>query len=403
VTARYPGIPDEHRFPQAFALPSECIGDVMTIHRRQLLGSLAAAGVCAPALTGLDAARAAPAHPLGSQANNGWLLTRDVGEQVQDHGVDFWTRPFSDIDYPLPPQIIRGTMGFDDLSQHASALLRCFDGADRTSRHALCAPHNEALASALQSLVLPLGSGAPRTALLALDSMTFNPLPEPRWAEVIPAFRSCYRNIIGHFHIPERGLRQWRQLLSADSDSDRDGDYFREFFMDAAMQCDAVIVTSDALCECDVWCSAKASTKALAGDLMRDLGCALLAPDVLGRVLRNSSNAGRRSPRFFALASLELDNIDSYQLYAPLLSSRQAALVRGSFGESTGEHFMMVATACADIQSDLVAELRKQADDYFFATTIPAYEVAKSDHHFFNHLRSIILWPFAFDADEKIL
>jgi hypothetical protein len=77
-----------------------------------------------------------------------------------------------------------------------------------------------------------------------------------------------------------------------------------------------------------------------------------------------------------------------------LLSSRQAALVRGSFGESTGEHFMMVTTACADIQSDLVAELRKQSDDYFFAATIPAYEVAKSDHHFFNHLRSITLWPF---------
>ena len=102
-----------------------------------------------------------------------------------------------------------------------------------------------------------------------LDSL--GPLREPSWADVLPAFSSSFDRIIGHFHLPQRGLRQWRKFLNGYFHSES-GRGFQEFFTDAAAQCDAVILTSSALVESDLRCDPCASTEELTGKLMRDLG-----------------------------------------------------------------------------------------------------------------------------------
>jgi hypothetical protein len=80
------------------------------------------------------------------------------------------------------------------------------------------------------------------------------------------------------------------------------------------MQCDAVVLTSSALCERDLRCCARASTEELVGELMRHLGCALLTPAVLEQIVGAGETGPRRKPRLFALASLGLWTMDDYFL-----------------------------------------------------------------------------------------
>lgn len=257
----------------------------MTIGRRQLMGSLAAAAVCPPVASAHGAAPAAPTrvNHQGRQSPEGWFLAKESCQQPTDHVVDFWERPFCDIAYTqyLPPEIARGAMCYE-----------AFDGAHRPTRETidrstkkLCrdwigrprfAAHLdgiETLPSTLRSLIEHEGpKSTARTAFISLDSL--GPWREPSWSEVLPAFRSCYDHIIGHFHLSQRGLRQERKLLNGSPLTKSGRGYFEEFFTDAAAQCDAVILTSPALVESDLRCCPRASTEELVGKLMRHLGCA---------------------------------------------------------------------------------------------------------------------------------
>src|ERR1700684_1810299 len=89
----------------------------MTIDRRQLMGSLAAAAVCPPVASAHWAAPAVPArvNHQGRQSSERWCLAREDRNHQSDHTVDFWVRPFSDIAYTkhFPPEIIRGAMLYD--------------------------------------------------------------------------------------------------------------------------------------------------------------------------------------------------------------------------------------------------------------------------------------------------
>jgi hypothetical protein len=211
---------------------------------------------------------------------------------------------------------------------------------------------------------------------------------------VLPAFRSCYQRIVGHFHLERRGLRQWRECLNANFPAD----YFQEFFTDAAAQCDAVILTSAGLCESDVRCDPRASTEELAGQLMRDLGCALLTPAVLERVVGAGAHAAVRKPRLFALASLRLWTMDDYYIHSHVLTDRQRGLVLGSFGEGIPtERELMVVTAVEDLHSDCVDEIRQMAHGSLFTTTVPACKVEGSRYSILNYLRMITFWPFECD------
>jgi hypothetical protein len=194
----------------------------MTIDRRHLLGSLAAAAVCPPVASAHAVAPTvlARVNHQGRQLPEGWFLARESRQQPTDHVVDFWERPFGDIAYTehLSPEIIRGVMWYDAFDQPdcqtpeaigRSFTLQRFDRAEKPRQYAACSNSLETVSSALRSLIKNESSNSTRrTAFLSLDSLSPSPMREPSWADVLPAFRPCYDHIIGHFHLPQRGLRQ---------------------------------------------------------------------------------------------------------------------------------------------------------------------------------------------------
>jgi hypothetical protein len=378
----------------------------MTIDRRHLLGSLAAAAVCPPVASAHAAAPSIPArvNHEGRQSNEGWFLVRESRQQPIDYAVDFWERPFGDIAYTehLSPEITRGAMWYD-----------AFDKPNRQTHKAIgrsfihprlcasCSNSFDAISSALRWLQDDASNSTARTAFLSLDSLSPSPMREPSWADVLPSFRSCYDHIIGHFHLPQRGLRQYRKFLNAHFGSQNERGYFQEFFTDAAMQCDAVIVTNSALCERDPRCCQYAPTEELVGNLMRQLGCALLTPTVLKQILSAGETGTRRKPCFFALASLGLWTMDDYFLEFPRTISWQSELVSGSFGDAVPDKRpLFVTTAVEDLQSDLIEEIRRQAGESFFTTTSSAHEIEKQRYSILNEMKLISLWPFKFDEEE---
>jgi hypothetical protein len=132
---------------------------------------------------------------------------------------------------------------------------------------------------------------------------------------------------------------------------------------------------------------------------MRHLGCALLIPAVLERIVGAGEKATRSKPRLFALASLALETMDDYHLHCEMFIRRQAALVRGSFGAGIpDERFLLVATAVEDLHSHLVDEVRRVADGSFFVATTPAYGEENRGYGILNHLQMIPLWPFEFEV-----
>jgi len=382
----------------------------MTIDRRHLLGSLAAAAVCpSVASTALAAAPTLQArvNHQARQSSKRWFLAREDRNHQSDHTVDFWVRPFSDVAYTkhLPSEIIRGAMlydAYDSNCETVETILQSFDQypldwAENPKRYASCPNAVDNLSSVLQFLTKNDSSNSTkRTALLSLDSISPSPMREPSWAEVLPAFRSCYDHIVGHFHLPQRGLRQYREFLNANFGSQNERGYFQEFFTDAAMQCDAVILTSCALVESGLRCCPRSSSEELVGELMRDLGCALLTPAVLERIV------GKGAPRFFALSSLVSQTLDDYYLYCDLILSRQADLVRGSFGDAIpDEQLLLVATAAEDIHSDFFDEVWKASDGSFFIATEPAHGFEKRGYPIVNQLKMITLWPFEFEDTKS--
>jgi hypothetical protein len=226
----------------------------MTIDRRHLLGSLAAAAVC-PTVAAVHAAAAtipARVNHKSRQSPEGWFLVRECRQQPIDRVVDFWERPFSDIAYAgyLSPEIARGAMWYDAFDQPNR---QTHEAIGRSFIHprqcASCSNSFDAVSSALRWLQDDASNSTARTAFLSLDSLSPSPMREPSWADVLSSFRSCYDHIIGHFHLPQRGLRQYRKFLNRHFGSQNERGYFQEFFADAAAQCDAVILTSSALCE----------------------------------------------------------------------------------------------------------------------------------------------------------
>jgi hypothetical protein len=364
----------------------------MPINRRHLIGSLAAVPFCPPAVSAAEPAQS-PAVLQNAARCAGWFIARET--RAQENGVDFWTNPFSDVDHfcHLPPEIARGVMWYEETSADcvtAAAAARFFETArldwtDSPRRYAFHAGSAEDLRFTLRSLV---GNEGPRTTLVSLDSL--GPRREPGWADLLPEFRSCYDRIIGHFHLTERGLLRERESIERTFGSG----YFRECFIRAAEQCDAVILTSAALAEADLRCSPSASTGELVGNLVRQLGCALLTPAVLNRIARSPESP--RKPRLFALGSLSLWTMDDYYINGGLLLGRQRDLIDGSFGASIpDEDVLLVATAVEDIHSPLVEEFRRSTGKSFFTTAMHAREFGMGTDSSLNTLRLGVLWPFA--------
>ena len=345
----------------------------MNKDRRNFLSSVAAATICAPVISAPKLVGAGTRPDALHEGREAWLLAIQHHQHSLDHAVDFWARPWCDIPYTryLPREIARAALWYEKLDGlvpndclnrlDADFKFHCRN-SETPRKVAVYVGGLEGLSSPLQSLIGSDGTNpAERTAFVSLDSI--GPvLKEPGWADVLPALKSCYAHTIGHFHLEQRGLRQWRRFLNAHFHSEKKGGYFQEFFTEAAVQCDAVVVTSPALIESDLNCCPRASTEELVGELMRQFGYALLTAAVRNRIVDIDKNQGTYSPRLFALTSLTLKTTDDYYLHFSHMINRQADLIRGSFGDPiSGEPLLLIATAAEAPYSDIVDEIRQTA------------------------------------------
>jgi hypothetical protein len=326
------------------------------IDRRQFVAGAAAAAT-SPARS-VPAQASAASSPRGEEQT--CFLSYSYSACEPDGGVDFWSRLICDIDHNryLPRQVASGYIFHENsptaaqlnaqrLADEAAAEAGELTVGEPDARRRFASPVKAgSLASELRSLVQdrPVGS---RTAFIALDSL--GPLDEPSWADLLPSFRESYDRIIGHFHLERRGLRQWKTWLDTSFPDKNGKSFFGSFFVGAAMQCDAVILTSPALAECAIHCCPRASTEELVGELMRDFGCALLTPAVRDRIVGADAPGPLRKARFFALSSMGLETMDDYYLNSHLLLHRQAELVCGGFGDAIpDERALLIATAAED-------------------------------------------------------
>lgn len=378
----------------------------MNIDRRRLLGSLAATTACVPVASSINAAGFAARGDANneSQSYETLFLAREVLQKPSI--VDFWMRPFCDIAYEqyLPREIARGKMWYEALGQPDRSTSEAIDrsikyhcrawaGRPQMAAHVDCI---QTFSSTLRTLIEDeAANSTARTAFLSLDSL--GPSREPNWAEVLPAFRSCYDRVVGHFHLPQRGLRQWRKFLNGHFHSESGRGYFAEFFTDAAVQCDVVILTSTALVESDLSCCPRASVEELVSELMGHLGRALMAPAALERIVgAHEHRVGE--PRFFALASLALETMDNS---CGLVMRRQAELVRGAFGDQIpGQHPLHVATTAEDMRSHLLNHISEANMVSLFPTAASTNEIEKRQHGNLDQLQLLTLWPFEFNETK---
>jgi hypothetical protein len=304
--------------------------------------------------------------------------------------------PWSEIGYAnyLPPQIARGVIWHQTIEAKAGSreALDCIDRIYRESDWADGRPRQfashfdgaETLSSTLASLI---GSNKSDgcVAIVALDSEG----PEKDWTHILPVLSRCYDTIIGICHVERRGLRQQKAWLAPE--------FFERHFLKPARLCDAVIITSPALVEANVRISPDASTEELVGRLARDLGCALLTPAVLDRVVGTRQNGAVREPQFFALGGLALETDDDYWNYCHLMMDRQAALAAGSFGEN--DSCLTVVTAAEEPDWYCLVELRDDLGDSCFTAAVPAATFEKRHCAGVNSVRMINLWRFQIDQD----
>jgi hypothetical protein len=345
------------------------------IDRRRFATTLGAAAAL-PALTAVtgapQAAAATTEHASKRPEALSWFLRYGHRADYPLLDVDFWSRSYRDLDLDryLSPQIGRGTVWFDD-----------WDGADELANR-VDGPLAPALASILDHYP------SPRTALIALDSIC--PLGREEWPDLLPAFRACYQNIIGYFHLERSGLNEWRQWLDAFMPDKNGRSYFDTFFRDAAALCDAVILTSPALVACDLGLTPGAPTDMLVGQQMRRLGYALLERYKRERIVGVREKG--RKPRLFALGSLSAyaPKGTPFENLAKNFSwslDRQAALVDRAFGRLGPDAQPLLITTR---ERRGAYKLSTIADEDPYAEAVNLSDI--------DAVEMIALWPFEMDV-----
>jgi hypothetical protein len=385
----------------------------MTIDRRRFVATLGAA-TALPAMTPevLGAQVGAAETQAPHDRPRLCLLARELRVGLPDSGLDFWSRPFCDIAHAahLPPEIARGTIWHERMEDAempgpeavSAAFARHGFGSPQAPRR--CAACSEdVLADTLMSFVRATGShGQSRTAFVALDSL--GPADEPRWADVLPAFRRCYDRIVGHFHLERRGLRHWKAWLDASFPEENGRSYFESYFSDAAAQCDAVVLTSPALIETDLHLGAGDPTEMLAGELIGRLGYALLNGDVIAHIAGPANSGPMRKPRLFALGSLTWEAPFDYMWQFWWLLHRQERIAEGAFGEPpAGEKPLFVVTASENMSDEHIADMLSEESARVLKLPQPTYipepmyVPLDADDYPRPRLHVATLWPVEFN------
>jgi hypothetical protein len=330
-----------------------------------------------------------------------WYIARQKRQVCERHVVDFWSKPLCSINYAtcLPAEIVQGILWYDSeehsgrekhiLSNTVDSIVpqnwsACFnEGEFFESRTGI-----KNLTESLRSLIGETSPAKPirRTALLALDSQCVS-AADPTWADTLPAFRRCYDRVIGHFHIERRGFYHWKTWLS---DSPFDAGYFERVFTKAALQCDAIILTSQSLAENDTFLSARASTETLVGELMRRFSEVLLHENTLTEVAPIGTLAAKpmTRPRIFALGSAGAT--ESFRTVDEKDLLRQRALVFSSFGKPILRPLLIAIDAdeaCAEtIRTQILG-----TNILFLTTKVGPRRHRREDCFDFEF---VTLWPF---------
>jgi hypothetical protein len=254
------------------------------------------------------------------------------------------------------------------------------------------------LAPVLASLI---NAKEARTAFIALDSISLGVGDE--WSKVLPAFRSCYDRIVGHFHLKEGGLRQWKQGLDESYPEKNGKSYFETFFCDAAAQCDAVILTSPALVACDLGLTPGAPIGCMVGQQIRRLGHALLDSTALDSITSAGETPSTRKPRLFALGSssfywpagpqpAELQHNFDWSF------ARQGELVRNSFGVRGEDASPLVYTRFHDYPQEAAAIIRPLDGEWMHMYKLPEPTYDLPGSSWVRALELIALWPCEMDG-----
>ena len=385
------------------------------INRRHLMRTLAASTVLAstvPSKGAQDTRIVAAAERNGERDawRGAWLIARQNRQTSGHHIVDFWSKPFCEIhhaDY-LPVEIARGVLWheYEGYASEQEAALKYVDAVFKQERSEWRTDPRqfvehlggtETLSSPLPILVRKstawcLGG---RTALLALDSWAPSST-DPDWADMLPAFRCCYDRVIGHFHLDRRGFRHWKTCLTQDQFGPFGAGYFDRFFSQAAAQCDAVVFTSPSLVEHDYMRSPYASTEALVGQLMQQLGHALLDDNTLQQIVPIREDGIRNPPRAFALASVTCTVDQPFVQLSHLC--RQRELITGSFGDRKYMRPMLIATFDSEVEilAGLISD-QVLGTDFMFLRPTNSNRLRGGNPY--EPLDLLTLWPFDAEID----
>jgi hypothetical protein len=347
------------------------------------------------------------------KCSHGWFIARQDRPFTGAHAVDFWSQLHCNISHAdhLPPEVARGVVWFEYPASRQLRDERAIGAVNSILKESqtnwLSGPRqfaehfNGGETPPFALLLSTIGHEnaaqySRRTALIALNSHAES-YYHPGWMQILPAIRACYDHVIGHFHLDERGFRQWRAPRTSSDE---------ESFWKVATHCDAVILTSSALVETDLGLCAAASTEELVGELVRRLGYALLDRYVVDRI--TGVPEGRRKPHFLALGSATFRRFDD-PWHCQCVIKRQSELVSGSFGAPGVDDLpLFIAISSHEdrervldpvVYTTWVALRSREADsssfrlmsDLCFMVNGPPYQ---AERRMLDAVDMIALWPF---------
>lgn len=393
------------------------------IGRRGVLTSLAAraalTGLAKGALKGDLTAAEPEVTTLGepSEAHWGWLIAQERCNSAEPACIDFWSMPLDGISYAdyLPAQIRRGLVSYEVFPRGAGATNAMVLYKDKDENHRgwfdlrklerfVSDPEGSQDFGSMLAL-FGKNEGAPaRTALMALDT-TSNTYDDYWQRILLPAFRRYYGSTIGLKHFRNRGLCQQRAFYKRNFTQD----YFEHDFVQPATLCDATIVTSEGLIETDFGLCPRASTKTLAGELVRRVSHALLDPQVQNRII-GRLGIGTRKSRLYALGSATLNVHVNPLVHLQMMLDRQVSFVANSFSPLAVDDLpLFIATTIhddAEFRSAVIDILARAAfmGGYSFDPDMVA--TVQAPRYLSETRRSVALdliafWPFKLDSPYR--